>query len=65
MTCSTAEKTGSKLGPMTQPYLPLAVALPRAIEEIAGLGADRSIHSLRILKAKSDSPKLTVWSLKS
>ena len=28
VTTSTAEKTGSKLGPMTQPYLPLALALP-------------------------------------
>ena len=28
MASSIAEKTGSKLGPMTQPYLPFAVALP-------------------------------------
>ena len=28
MTSSKAEKTGSKHGPMTQPYLPLALALP-------------------------------------
>ena len=27
MTSSQLEKTGSKLGPMTQPYLPLALAL--------------------------------------
>ena len=28
MTSSQLEKTGSKLGPMTQSYLPLALALP-------------------------------------
>ena len=28
MASSTAEKIGPKLGPMTQPYLPLALTLP-------------------------------------
>ena len=31
MTSSRAEKTGSKLGPMTQPYHPLAVILPALV----------------------------------
>ena len=29
------EKTGSKLNPMTQPYLPFALALPASIDRFA------------------------------